>query len=279
MKKILVTTDFSAASKAGLRFAIHLASQMEAELVFFHCFQALIPTTVNRDHIRHALQEQGDVLLKKLEHFVARVHKGMKAPEGFHRCVVVENLDPEATILEYATVNGFQYICMSTRGAGAIRKLMGTHTGYVLHRSTIPVLVVPENYRVRPFKKVLYASDLESLDKEMSVVSAFSRELNVKTDLVHFFFPGEISLDPATVTDMWRLKYPNLDQVVLRPYDMDKKFPAQLERVTTQTKPSIVVFFTHTHKHWFDQLFGASVSEAASFVTQVPMLVYRKLGL
>ena len=40
MKKILVTTDFSNASKAGMRFAIQLATQMEVELVFFYCFES-----------------------------------------------------------------------------------------------------------------------------------------------------------------------------------------------------------------------------------------------
>ncbi|MDR6782771.1 nucleotide-binding universal stress UspA family protein [Pedobacter africanus] len=36
MKRILVTTDFSANSKAGLRFAIQLAAQNNYQLTFFH---------------------------------------------------------------------------------------------------------------------------------------------------------------------------------------------------------------------------------------------------
>ena len=44
MEKILVTTDFSANSKAGLRFAIQLASQYKFGLTFFHSYYVLIPT-------------------------------------------------------------------------------------------------------------------------------------------------------------------------------------------------------------------------------------------
>ncbi|MDB5241021.1 MAG: Universal stress protein family [Spirosoma sp.] len=36
MKKILVTTEFSANSRAALRFAIQLASQSEVALTFLH---------------------------------------------------------------------------------------------------------------------------------------------------------------------------------------------------------------------------------------------------
>jgi nucleotide-binding universal stress UspA family protein len=276
MKKILVTTDFSAASKAGLRFAIQLATQMDVELVFFHCFQALIPTTIHRERIKKAMDEQGDVAMQKLEHFVVQVHKSMKVAAGKHRCVVVEHLDPEKAIIAYAQDHDFQFICMCTHGAGTLRKIMGTHTGTVLHRSTVPVLVVPHNYRVRPIKKLLYSSDLANIDKEMAIVSTFAEILQVKTDLAHFYYFEEISLAPGNLKQMWRLKYPALDRVYLQPYDVDKGFPAQLDGLITKSKPSLVVFFTHINRTWFDKLFSVSISESVSFVTKVPMLVYRK---
>ena len=47
MKKILVTTDFSENSKAGLYFAIQLASQNDAELTFFNTYHILVPTAWN----------------------------------------------------------------------------------------------------------------------------------------------------------------------------------------------------------------------------------------
>ena len=36
MKKILVTTDFSAASKSAIRFAIQWSTQQKLQLVFMH---------------------------------------------------------------------------------------------------------------------------------------------------------------------------------------------------------------------------------------------------
>ena len=279
MKKILVTTDFSTASKAGLRFAIQLATQMEVELVFFHCFQAMIPITVQQERIENSLQEQMTAHMKKLERFTAQLYKSMKVQAGVHRCVVVEYLDPEHAITDYAHKNGFQFICMSTRGAGSILKLIGTHTGNILQRSVVPVLAIPHTYRVGPVKKILYSSDLENFDPEMAVVGDFSKAVKVKMDLAHFYFPGKIPSDPENLAKMWQLKYPQVGKVYLEPADMGKGFRSQLAQLAQKAKPSLVVFFTHTKKTWFDKLFGASISESVSFVTKVPMLVYRKTSV
>ena len=277
MQKILVTTDFSTASKSGLRFAIQLATQMEVELVFFHSFQALIPTTINRDHVENALQIQGHDQLEKLEHFVAEMYQSMEVQSAAHRCVALECLYANSSIEAYARQHGFQFICMSTHGAGAMRQIIGTHTGRVLQHSSVPVLVVPHTYRVQPIQKILYASDLEDFDQEMAVVSAFAEALQVKTDLAHLYYPGEISLNVANLTQMWRMKHPQLDQIHLEQHDLDQGFPAQLDALARKMQPSLVVFFAHAKKTWFDKWFGSSTSESVSYVTKVPMLVYRKI--
>lgn len=276
MKKILVTTDFSNHSKAGMRFAVQMAVKKDAELVYFHCFQALIPTTIHREYIENSIQEQTNVLLQKLEKFVSALHKSMKVTLVKYRCVVVENLSPESAILDYAHKNTFDYICISTRGAGRLRKILGTNTSGVILKSAVPVLAVPHTYRARPIKTILYASDLENLDKEMQTVNAFAKSLGAKVNLAHFYYPAEMRLDPKTMAEMWQKKYSQLDKVYLDKFDVEISFAELADRLVQKTKPSIVVFFTHTNKTWFDKLFSSSRAEAFSFETKVPMLVCRK---
>lgn len=276
MKKILVTTDLSAHSKAGIRFAIQLAAQMKTELVFFYCFQAELPATIQGAFVEDSLQKQIDANLQKLEKFIADVcESGSSTPDAY-RCVVVENLNPEKAILDYVAQHGIGAICISTRGAGTVQKVIGTKTSAVILKSPVPVFAVPHTWHVHPFHKVLYAADLENLDAEMQAVSAFAQSLNVGVDLAHFYYPGELKMEPATLTDVWRDKMKGLDQVYLEPFDVDHGFAGQLDRLITKVKPSMVVFFTHTNKTWFDKLFSISRSETFSFITKVPMLVYRK---
>ncbi|MFN0177132.1 MAG: universal stress protein [Saprospiraceae bacterium] len=276
MNKILVTTDLSTNSKAGLRFALQLASQGDFELVFFHCFQALIPTTIQRDRLEDALQEQVKDHLQKLERFVASVIKPTKIKPGKYRCVIVEDLSPEKAILEYTQQHGVKFICISTRGAGQILKIIGTNTSKIIVKSPVPVLVVPHTYRLRPLKKALYASDLENIDRELPMVSAFAKSIGAKVDMAHFFHQASIKLEAKTLTAMWRKKYPSLDQVVLKAFDLDASFAEQLNKLVKKVKPGIAVFFTHPNQTWYSKLFSANRSESFSFVTKVPMLVYRK---
>ena len=118
MKKILVTTDFSAHSKAGMRFAIQLATQKKAELIFYHCFQAMLPTTIQGEFIETSVRKQANTYLQKLEKFVASLYQSMHLSPGTNRCVVVEDLNPDDAILDYARQHAIDYICISTRGAG-----------------------------------------------------------------------------------------------------------------------------------------------------------------
>ena len=276
MKKILVTTDFSAHSKAGMRFAIQLATQKKAELVFFYCFQAMLPTTIQGKFVDTSVQKQAKTHLQKLEKFVASLYKSMEITPGAYRCVTVENLSPDKAILDFAGHHAIDYICIGTRGAGKLRKIIGTNTSGVILKSPVPVFAVPHTWRAQPLKKIMYASDVEDLENEMHIVSALAQSLDVQVDLAHFYYPGEIKTDPSVLTGFWREKMERLDQIFLEPFDVDKGFAGQMSRVVQKAKPSLVVFFTHTNKTWFDKLFSISRSEAFSFITKVPMLVYRK---
>ena len=276
MKKILVTTDFSTHSKAGMRFAVQLAAHKKAELVFFHCFQAMLPTTIQGEFVDTSIQQQTADLLKRLEKFVAGVYQKMETTPEKYRCVVMENLNPDNAILEYAMQHAVDSICISTRGAGKMERLLGTNTGKIILKSPVPVFAVPHNYRTRPFKKILYASDLEDMDNEMDTVAALARSLNLQLDIAHFYYPGEIKVEPAVLTKLWREKLKQLDTIHLEPFDVEKGFARQLDGLIKKVKPSLVVFFTHTNRTWFDKLFSISRSESFSFVAKVPMLVYRK---
>ncbi|MBK6997692.1 MAG: universal stress protein [Saprospiraceae bacterium] len=276
MEKILVTTDFSKHSKAGLRFAIQLATQKEVELVFFHCFQALIPTTLHRKRIENAIREQTAAHLKQLESFVEAYYKSLKVTPGPYRCAVLEDFSPESAILDYAHRNKFDLICISTRGAGSIQKIIGTNTSIVILKSSVPVLAVPHTYRVQTIKTVLYASDLENINEELSKVVGFAQSVKAKVDLAHFYYPGQILLDKEMLKAMWRQKHECLDQIFLEKFQVNEGFTGQLDQLVKKTKPSMIAFYTHTNKTWFDKLFSSSRSEAYSFVTKTPMLVFRK---
>lgn len=278
MKKILVTTDFSTHSKAGLRFAIQLAALTDVELIFFHCYQALIPTTIHRERINNAMREQTEAHLQQLKNYVENLYKSMKVAPKAYRWVIMEDLSPENAILGCAARNACDYICISTRGGGTLKKIIGTNASNIITRSSVPVIVVPYTYRVHTIKKILYASDLENINSEMSKVVRFAQSLAVKVDLAHFYYPANISLDWESLMAKWWKKHKCLDRIFLQQLQLDEDVVGQLNHLTKKVKPSIIIFFTQTNQTWFDKLFRSSRSEGHSFVTKTPMLVLRKTG-
>jgi nucleotide-binding universal stress UspA family protein len=276
MRKILVPTDFSRASKAGLRFAIQLATQINVEPVFYHCFSALVPTTVRRASIVEAIDEQTEVYRHKLEKFVAEVHRSMHILPGAFRCVVEEGATPHRAIVDYVRLHNFKLICMSMRGGSVLRKLLGTQTQRVIATSPVPVLVIPYTYRTQPIRKLLYASDLEDVGEELPAVADFAEEVGARVELVHFYGADTVKNGRKMQADWWRLQYPRLDRVLLEPFEPGEPLENQLDRLVKKERPDLVVYFTRPNRTWFDRLFSDSRAEAFAYGTRVPLLVYRK---
>jgi nucleotide-binding universal stress UspA family protein len=279
MRKILVPTDFSDASKAGMRFAVQLAGQINVEPVFFHCFQALVPTTIHRETVLAEVMNQTQVHQEKLKEFVGDLHKSMRVIPGLHSYAIEEGFSATEAILHYVRQHPIDFICMSTRGAGTVRKVFGTHTTRVIAQSPVPVWAIPQTYHSQPIRKLLYATDLEDVDQEMATVMDLADEVNARVDLVHFFYDEEIRLDRRTVTGIWKQTYARIDRVYFETADPGAELDDLLSKLVKKVRPDLVVFFTHPNHTWFDRFFGDSCAEIYSFVARVPMLVFRKVGV
>lgn len=145
MEKILVTTDFSANSKAGLRFAIQQASQHKFELTFFHSYYIMIPTSWTLTKSSEYEKNQVKRIQNKLNSFVKMVYKGMGIISPKYRCVIKSSVYTESNIRRYAAKNRFSFICTGTRGAGKFERLFGTITAKLIKQSHVPVIAVPNN--------------------------------------------------------------------------------------------------------------------------------------
>ena len=165
MKKILVTTDFSAGSKAGLRFAIQLASQSKFALTFFHSYNIISPTAWTAAKIKGYEKSEAAKVQQKLDLFVEKVYQELGIKPEHDKCVIKSSVFAQSNIMEYAAEHHFDFICISTRGAGKLQRLLGTNTANLINNSEIPVIAVPYTYKSKKITSILYASDLANLDK------------------------------------------------------------------------------------------------------------------
>lgn len=278
MNKILVTTDFSSNSKAGLRFAVQLASQCKCELVFFHSYNVAKPVSWKDEAFASFEKSEADKIQKKLNQFVASVYKSMKVsiPEN-KKCVIKSSVFADTNIREYAQENEFNFICISTRGAGSIKRILGTNTSSLITYSDVPILAIPHSYRTNKITSILYASDLANLERELKKVVAFAKPLEAKVELLHFKYLSEIDAKEDVMNKAVKKFSEHSIKLHLENIDLVKDLVSNIEGAIKQSKPSIVVMFTQQNRSFFEKLFISSLSAEYSFNAKVPLLVFNKV--
>lgn len=277
MKKILVTTDFSDKSKAGLLFAIQLAAQYKFDLTFFHAYHILTPTAWNIVRIEKYEEEQTKIIQDKLNVFVEKIYKNLNLTKSDRKCVIKSSVFPQSCITEYAVDNKFDFICISTRGAGnKLQQFLGTNTANLINHSDVPVIAVPYNYKSKKITSILYASDLIHLEKELKNVVDFAKPLKAKVELLHFTSPLETIIDPKIIEFAIK-KFSKFDiKLNIKNTDFVKSMIANIETAIKKTKPSMMIMFTEQNRSLFQKIFLSSKSAEYSFNAKVPLLVFNK---
>ncbi len=272
MLKILVPTDFSANSRAGMRFAIQWSMQQKIELIFFHVFHA-IALPANEDHIKAEEAAAGN----KLQRFVSALYKSMRSKPGKHSCVVKQGVSPDIAIMDYCRKRAdIDYICMATRGAGTLNKLFGTNTGNLITRSQVPVIAVPKNYRKKSVKQILYATDFQDYSKELKKVEDLARPLKAGIEVLHLTWPYELMPNRKTLEKSFDKKFPYGLELKIKRTGFTRSFFKDLRDMIYKSNPSLVVMFTDQHRNLLEKILFPSMAEQLSFITKIPLLAFQK---
>ena len=276
MKKILVTTDFSENSKPGLLFAIQLASQNKFELTFFHTYHTLIPTAWNDVRIEGFEKDEAEMIEEKLRLFIENIYNEINLTDAQYKCVTKSAVFIDSCIREYAAENNFNFICISTRGAGTVKRLLGTNTANLINNSEVPVIAIPHNYEKRIISTILYVSDLHHYEKEILKVIEFAAPLNASLELLHL----TSALDKKADLDIIEKAVKGIESYNVHfkttPRNPDSSLVADIEVAVKNLQPSIMIMFTEQNRNWFDKIFISSKSAEYSFNAKVPLLVFHK---
>lgn len=273
--KIIVPTDFSANSKAGIRFAIQLASQNNSTLVFYHCIELLKPMKWTEGQFKTYVTNQLASMEVQLRAFVEKCYEQTSAPRGKSEYVVERGADPKKNVVKYATGVKAAAICMATRGAGKIKKVIGTNASGILSASPVPVFVIPNGYRKMPITNIVYASDLAAIKSELKRVTDFTSALS---DDLHVYHYTEKLEEPQTRKKLLTIQSQYSSGGVSFVFDKldDHSFAEKFEADLKKTKASLGILFTNQKRNWFDKLFDSSNSAEVTYSSKVPILVFAK---
>lgn len=276
MERIVVTTDFSDNSKAGIMYAINLATARNAELVVLHIYSVLRAVFWSDAEYDYYKRRYKDVLEKELTEFIRPLQESMNLPLEHLKPDVYHNLEVVDGILEYASTHECSYICISTRGAGGLKKLFGTNTSNLIIHSKIPVLCVPHAYTYEEIKHVLYLTDMTDYETELSRVVAFATPLKSYIEMLHFYYSYEFVPDKEIMDQTLKKAYEYDVHVQYRARDTDKSMLEEINEVIKELKPSLIIMFTSQKKSFFEKILMLSNATTYSFYGEVPLLTFNK---
>lgn len=275
--KILVTTDFSDNSKSAIVFAANLAKQIpQTTLVFYSAIELLQPETWNLSFYQEYEKEEKKRLTLLLEKSVKSTLGSKMKNMSACKYVIEFVQGTEKAIIEASLKNKCNYICISTNGAGMLRKLMGTHTAYLVNHSPLPVLAIPSKYKAAALQSILYVSDFENLHHELKKLGKFSASLQVKTKVLHYARMGVTH--PETIKRAAIFNKPDFQHIdpIILPTKIEYSLVERITQFIKKDKPSIIVLFTKQKKGFFEKLFLPSKAAELTYSTKVPTLIFPK---
>jgi nucleotide-binding universal stress UspA family protein len=271
MIKILVPTDYSANSRAGMRFAAQIAAQNKnVKLTFFHHTDM-----IKNKKYEDIYQAMMDEKLHKLRLLATSVVQNIGLKKSQIEFVVVSGKGTAESMLTYADVGKFDYISISTRGEGLVKKLLGSNTAELLKIATIPVIAVPANYRRKKITKILYVSDLTFPEDELNIVKPLVKMTSAELTVWHASTLAK-PIDVKVAQNMLKPHTKGIKSgVVIEEKDLLTPLEDKVNYRIEKDKPQLVVMFSRARKGFWENLLLPSKSTAIAADPKVPMIAMK----
>lgn len=270
MKTILIPVDFSNVSRKAVDYGKMIGKKWEAQVILLHALNSPSLAAHSRlEDTSKVVEDSAEQNAKILEEWCEELRsEGLDATymqkDGF-AVEVVEAVEQERQP---------DLIIMGTTGAtGFVGKLIGSNASAVVDRVTKPLLLVPHESDVHEFKKIVYATQLETLDTPvLRKVFAWARKFEGHVDLikVNTQFQLDVFSDEAILQQL-REEFPEENYKV---FQEDAATTVKGLDHYTQNYPTDLIVMTTSHQSLLERLFNGSVTRQMAMHTRIPLLVY-----
>lgn len=202
MKRILLPTDFSSNSWNAISYSLEL---FKNEPCTFYLLNAYTPMVYTYDYsfgggavISETLSGE-DVIRKTsvdgLQEIVTRIHKEFNNELHQYETISAYNIltDEINDLIESLHID---LVIMGTKGAtGAQEILFGTQTVYVMKKAKCPVLAIPQYYKHREVKDILFPNDYkyEYAKENFDTLKLIATTTNSSVHILHISNELELS--------------------------------------------------------------------------------------
>ncbi|AWH86410.1 hypothetical protein HYN59_15410 [Flavobacterium album] len=272
MKKILFPTDFSATSLNAFVYALHLAKNIDAEIITLHVYEYPIGLSVDNDDFLMENYNVGD--WGAFENFKSEVPKlrEIAEREGMTHVPVSHMMERGIAvdgIVNTAANEQADIIIMGTKGATGLKEIfLGTITEKVIKQAKSFVIAVPEGYRFEPIRKILFLAEYEKLEMDLlKKVKDFAVIFKADIHVLEVKKRNDDAID--ILMAKWKDTFKS-DTISFSFINTDATEDLILEFIDYQ-KINMAVMSIH-HKNLFERLFLFSLSRQMAFHSTIPVL-------
>lgn len=270
MKNILVPTDFSVASHNAAKYAVSLAQSFNAKVTLINVITP--PVIVDDSILASVMITQAEILennKKIMETEIETLSKKNSINiKGFVREGFALDIIPEMAEVKHA-----ELIIMGMKGKGRSKSVFGSTTTAIIRKSSLPVLVIPEQASYEPINNITFASDFDAT-MEMDRYTTFleiSEKFNPMINILHvqkkesFLKPEKVigKMKTSLAFSKQKHEFHTINEI---------KVEEGINKFIEMNQTDILAMVAHKHS-LFERMFGKVHTKIMSYQTKIPLLV------
>jgi nucleotide-binding universal stress UspA family protein len=268
MKTILAAIDFSAASHNAAIYATELAKAFHARLIIFNAYlpipvpltEALVavipddPEPLIAQRLNDEIEELDPELLVEIDAKFLKGRASDAIKETAHRY--------KADLIILGMKKDHQ----------DVRRLFGSTVTALIGKTTVPLLVVPEEAKFKPVRSIALATDTDIAETANSHIADVLCEIGQQfhSHLYVVRVENNVLKDGFERPNRLHTKICTLSPEYLYPYGTNIK--KSLQRFTNKNDITMLAMIPHQHT-LLEKWFLTSETKAMAFATEIPLLV------
>lgn len=274
--KILIPTDFSKLSLVAANYAIAFGEIINATIVLVHVLDTYTSSRaqLGSGRIEEAVKKSAEENMLQLIESIKKsspasiaisgsIHFGGAIDETLNKLVIIHDAD---------------IIFVGTKGASGIEKVvLGSNAAAIIGSSTVPVITVPEHAIFNGLKRIVYATDLSDINRELDFILPIAKLFNAWIHAVHFLSSSsesDVDTEETTKTLITAFGYPKIKVETV----VSENISSGISEFTANVDGDLLVMFTHK-LGFIEKMFGTGVTRDVAFQTRIPLFSFNKQQL
>jgi nucleotide-binding universal stress UspA family protein len=278
MMKILVPTDFSAASQVAVNVAIQIAKQTDGQIILLHIVEEASEGSFNVEGVVASdMNWEERIFIKKL------IEKGKTQLGEFVEKAKSDGVLARTEIRMGNAYHGIStiinehkvdFVVMGTRGHSKMEELLiGSTVEKVIRHSHCPVLTVHETAITHNIKEIVYATSLIKGEENFAkVVQQIQKIFNAKVHVVWIntqgLFQSDVVVRKALDEFTRRLKFENFTINTFNDFSVEEG----ILHFADYMKAGMITMSSHG-RTGFAHLIAGSIAEDVAHHSKRPVLV------